>query len=361
MHPEENITAFAKLGKLLRNFKKNKKHSALSGAVSQSIKYNGWFTEKNVLFAVHAIGEMLQEDKIREWMSKHPVSLSGHRKMVIGVIMAGNIPLAGFHDFLSVLFSGNVFLGKLSSDDRFLLPAFSELLTGIDKRFKEKIFFVPADSFFKKGASAFIATGSSNSARYFEYYFRHVPHIIRKNRNSVAVLDGSETETDIKNLGKDIFQYFGLGCRNVSKVFIPQNYNPDKIFSAIADYGNVIHHHKYCNNYRHYRSMYLLNKETFLDNNFLLLKEDKRMASPPATLYFERYENKSELFRKLEEEKTKIQCIVSKEPLPSSCEKTSVMPGQTQSPALWDYADGTDTMEFLCRIFINGCTNYCTK
>ena len=298
--------------------------------------------------------------------------------------MAGNIPLVGFHDFLCVLMSGNIFIGKLSSDDKFLLPAVSEILCEIEPEFKsqisphrvtESVFHRTnlsaqsdgvrhsADKSPIKSADAFISTGSNNSTRYFEYYFGKYPHIIRKNRNAVAMIDGNETTEDLINLGKDIFQYFGLGCRSVSKIFIPQDYDLDKFFSAIVDYGDVIHHNKYYNNYIYYRTIYLLNKEKFLDNNFLMLKEDDRIASPVATLYYERYKSKEELFQKIEDQKENIQCIVSTSPLFLSLygeglvRKHSrgspadsfggVRHGQTQSPELWDYADGVDTMKFL--------------
>src|SRR3972149_3042639 len=229
--------------------------------------------------------------------------------------MSGNIPLVGFHDFFCVLMSGNIFVGKISSDDEFLLPAVSKILIEIESGFKERIHFTNQPFNKSSAISAFIATGSNNSARYFEFYFGKYPHIIRKNRNAIAILDGTETEDDLKNLGKDIFQYFGLGCRNVSKIFIPQDYNLDEFFSAIVDFGDVINHNKYYNNHIYYRTIYLLNKEKFLDNNFLMLKESEQIASPVATLYYERYKTKEELFKKLESQKDNIQCVVCTSPL----------------------------------------------
>lgn len=336
MRVKKRIIAFAKLGKVLE--KETQGH--LLQFIRKAEKYNPWFTEENIRFSISAISKMLEEKKLEKWVAMYP-SLDSSPSVVrqVGVIMAGNVPLVGFHDFLCVLISGNSFVGKLSSDDKFLLPAIAEILFEIEPEFKNKVVFHSSASPFKtKEIAAYIATGSNNSARYFEYYFRNYPHIIRRNRNSVAILDGSETDEELKNLGKDIFQYFGLGCRNVSKIFIPANYELNKFFSAIVDFGDVIHHNKYFNNYHYYRSIYLINKEKFLDNNFLLLKESKQTASPVANLFYERYKTQQELSERLHEEAKNIQCIVSKQ---------RVAFGRSQMPELWDYADGVDTMKFL--------------
>lgn len=361
---EKRIIAFVKLGTLLREYTLTKE-PRLEKAVKNAIRHNGWFTEENILLAIHSLGEMLREAKIRKWIDNYESirhQVSGIRN--IGVIMAGNIPLVGFHDFLCVLMSGHNFAGKLSSDDEHLLPALADILIQLEPEFKEKIRLTPTLSkgegaFSSLGRDregwAFITTGSNNSARYFEYYFGKHPHIIRKNRNSIAILDGDESEEDLKNLGRDIFQYFGMGCRNVSKIYIPQNYNLDKFFSAIVDFGDVINHNKYYNNHCYYHSIYLLNQEKFLDNNFLMLKEapsysperGETIASPVATLYYERYNNLDVLFKKLSTVKEQLQCIAYDQTLPPSLENIRVRYGQTQSPELWEYADGVDTMEFL--------------
>jgi len=372
MELEKRIIAFVRLGEVLRKFDTNfTNNTILKEATIKASQKNGWFTEENILLAIGSLGEMLKEEKIRKWVSEYnilPDPLQRGKEKRIGVIMAGNIPLVGFHDFLCVLISGNSFAGKLSSDDEFLLPAVSKLLITIESGFKEQIHFTNKP--FNKSAniSAFIATGSNNSARYFEYYFGKYPHIIRKNRNAIAILDGKETENDLKNLGKDIFQYFGMGCRNVSKVFIPQDYNLDKFFAAIVDFGDVINHNKYYNNHIYYRTIYLLNKEKFLDNNFLMLKESPSpalpkdnhrlrpqvgasttLSSPVATLYYEYYKDQKNLTEKLLVIKEQIQCTASIKVLPFGKDLgwASVPFGQTQSPELWDYADGVDTMEFL--------------
>ena len=371
MDLEKKIIVFAKLGEILREAGGGKQKPELTEAIKQAHKHNGWFTEENILLAVSSLGEMLREEKIRKWLSKYKVQSTKYKATAeklksIGVIMAGNIPLVGFHDFMSVLMSGNIFVGKLASDDKILLPAVAEILMKIEPEFKNLIHFLKVqgsmfrvtDSTNKKrtlnsepatAVDAFIATGSNNSARYFEYYFGKYPHIIRRNRNAVAILDGKETEEDLQNLGKDIFQYFGMGCRNVSKIYIPKDYNLDKFFAAIVDFGDVINHNKYYNNHQYYRTIYLLNKEKFLDNNFLMLKESEQIPSPVATLYYERYSTIDSLMKKLELEKESIQCIVTSSPALLLKEKgvSCVRFGQTQNPELWDYADGVDTMEFL--------------
>ena len=388
MNIEKRIIAFVKLGGVLRSNQLKSKSPILSSSMKEAIKHNGWFTEENVLNMIEEIGNSLEEKKIREWIdnyseagtqsertlpkigligsSENPVrkdSFGESRR--VGVIMAGNIPMVGFHDFMCVLMSGNKFIGKLSSDDKFLLPGIAKMLTEIEPEFSEQILFtdspirpvVHSEIETEKqknekqiSADTFIATGSSNTARYFEYYFKNHPHIIRKNRNSIAILDGNESEEDLKNLGKDIFQYFGLGCRNISKIYVPEKYTFEKLFLAITDFRNIIQHNKYANNYNYYRSIYLMNKDKFWDNDFLMLKEEEKISSPVGTLYYERYKNENDLLEKLEKQKENIQCIVSNNPLPSPLERVRVRSGQTQSPELWDYADGVDTMAFLLNL-----------
>jgi len=347
MDLEKRIIAFTKLGNCLHD----SKNKAFDTVIYNASKQNGWFTEENVRLVMASLGEMLKEEKIREWISEYKeLKTENPKPKKIGVIMAGNIPLVGFHDFLCILMSGNIFAGKLATDDQYLLPALAKTLKEIEPGFKDRIHFTDLPFNKTPDISAFIATGSNNSARYFEYYFKKYPHIIRKNRNAVAILDGNETDADLKNLGKDIFQYFGMGCRNVSKMYIPQGYNLDKFFEAIVDFGDVINHNKYYNNHQYYRTIYLLNNEKFLDNNFLMLKESEQIASPVATLYYERYKNENDLFKQLTSCADQIQCIVSHHRVPSPLERVRVKSGNAQSPELWDYADGVDTMEFLCSL-----------
>ena len=296
--------------------------------------YNGWFTEDSVRESLLSLGKLLSKGNLNDWVSDYPTV--DHPKKV-GLIMAGNIPLVGFHDFLSVLMSGNTAVVKLSSDDNRLLPVLIEMLFELQPELKESVFVVPQI----KNIDVVIATGSNNSARYFEKYFGHLPNIIRKNRTSVAVLNGNETKEDLKELGKDLFTYYGLGCRNVSHLMIPKEFDLDRLFGAIVEYGDIINHHKYANNYDYYKAIYLLNREEFLENGFVLTKETKTLFAPISVLNYQRYNAKSEVVDFIGEHRDEIQAIVGSDFLPF---------GKAQSPALTDYADGVDTMEFLSNL-----------
>ncbi|HTL80092.1 MAG TPA: acyl-CoA reductase [Bacteroidia bacterium] len=304
--------------------------------------FNPWFTEEMILDRLEKIAEALKEENISKWLSKYPITEHGPKK--IAVILAGNIPLAGFDDLLCVLMSGNIFIGKLSSDDKKLFPAFAEVICEVEPRFRERIIFTEGRM---SGMDAVIATGSNNSGRYFEHYFSKYPHIIRRNRNGVAVLDGKETDEELKKLSEDIFLYFGAGCRSISKMFVPADFNFDRFFNSIFHwYDRLNTNNRYMNNYEYNRTVYLLNSAKLLDNNFLLLKEDIGIASPPGVLYYEKYSSDDELNRKLRTDKELIQCIVShKETIPGA-----VPFGSAQKTMPWDYADGIDTLQFLLSI-----------
>ncbi|MFN2262367.1 MAG: acyl-CoA reductase, partial [Psychroflexus sp.] len=186
------------------------------------------------------------------------------------------------------------------SNDKVLLPFLAEALIEIEPEFQNKIRFTENKL---ENFDAVIATGSNNTARYFEYYFKNKPNIIRKNRNSVAVLSGRETKNELKTLGEDVFRYFGLGCRNISKLFVPKIYKFDTFFESIFEYKTYIDHHKYANNYDYNKAVYLMSSVKLLDNNFLILKEDSNYASPIGCLFYETYENEDELQNKLESDK----------------------------------------------------------
>lgn len=356
MDLNNRISAFVKLGRFLKQFEveDNKNSQTVPNDLfyndfEELIKivkiHNPWFTESNVRNAIGSISDMLNEDNLVEWVSNYVFKIKEDIKpKTIAVIMAGNVPLVGFHDMLCVLISGNKFLGKLSSEDKLLMPFISKVLIEIEPTFADKIAFTDGQI---KGMDAVIATGSNNSARYFEYYFSKYPHIIRKNRNSVAVLNGAETAQDLNKLGKDIFQYFGLGCRNVSKLFVPKNYNFDIFYQSIYDYQEIVNNNKYGNNYDYNRTVYLMkNDPSLLDNNFLLLKQDESYSSPIGVLFYDYYETIEDLNKKLEAEKSNIQCIVS-----NSIEIKNALPfGKAQCPRLFDYADGVDTMNFLLEL-----------
>jgi len=305
--------------------------------------YNAWFTPESVERAVKAIGAMLNKDDLLTWLNQYSINSDKSGKKV-GLILAGNIPLVGFHDVLCVLVSGNHALIKASAQDSRLIKYILNMLVAIDEGFKDQYTFVERLENF----DAVIATGSNNSSRYFEYYFSKVPNIIRKNRNSVAVLTGNETTEQLYNLGHDIFDYYGLGCRNVSKLLVPKDYDFVPFFEAIEPYQPIINHHKYNNNYDYNKSIYLVNRDKHLDNGFLLVKEDIRMVSPLAVVFYEYYEDTAAVEALLNRESENIQCIVSTAPLKVSSQVVDF--GKSQQPALWDYADGIDTLDFLTKL-----------
>jgi hypothetical protein len=350
---KERINAFAELAVFLKQFgpntaqNKNLKrlnelyYENFSNLIKTSHHYNGWFTEENVRCSLRSIADSIEKKTLESWISPYSDEIAKRKShKIIGVIMAGNIPAVGFHDFLCVLMSGNIFLGKTSSDDRYLLPAIANVLIEIEPEFKNLISFTEGRL---NTMDAVIATGSNNSSRYFEYYFGKYPHIIRKNRNSVAVLQGNESQEDLGNFGRDIFQYFGLGCRNVSKIFVPSGYDFDHLFKAFYSYKEVVNNNKYGNNYDYNKTVYLMNNTPLLENGFLLLKEDAKLASPVAVLHYEYYTNEKELFARLKTEAPNIQCIISN----NKEIKGAIAFGESQKPGLSDYADGIDTMKFM--------------
>lgn len=292
---------------------------------------NGWFTQENIETAINNIAnEFLDKSKLEEWVAKY--NLNDNDKTV-GVVMAGNIPLVGFHDFLSVFMSGNRQKVKLSSKDSILFSHIAQKMNEWDNDFSK---YVSIEDMLK-GCDAYIATGSNNSARYFEQYFSKYPNIIRKNRTSVAVLDGNESQEDILNLGKDIFSYFGLGCRNVTKLYLPKGYKMEILLSGLEHYKYIINHNKYKNNYDYHLAIYLLNKVNFYTNESLLFVENELPFSAVSVLHYEHYDDKADLVQSLEKDK-QIQCVVDGETLTF---------GNTQKPSLTDYADAVDTMAFL--------------
>lgn len=300
--------------------------------------YNGWFTKENVRKAIQVWAQSLKNENIEKWLGNYNFTDKEPLK-TIAIIMAGNIPMVGFHDLACVLLSGNKALVKLSSNDDKLIPYIINYLTeNIEPAFKNRIVFATGKI---ETFDAVIATGSDNSARYFNYYFSKYPHIIRKNRISVAVLTGEETKHELGLLGNDIFDYFGLGCRNVSKILLPEEYDLNNIFEAIYPFHEIIHHKKYANNYDYNKAIYLLNRESILENGFLLMKQDAGLHSPLAVLFYDFYENKNEVTEFLQKNEEKIQCIIGKEYIPF---------GKSQQPDLWDYADNIDTINFLLHL-----------
>lgn len=298
---------------------------------------NPWFTADNVQLAITGLTNYLDADKLQRLME--PYRLPHHEKK-IGIVMAGNIPAVGFHDLLCTLLSGHIALLKLSSKDQVLIRFLTDRLIAYAPELASRI--VIADRL--NDVDAIIATGSNNSARYFHQYFGKYPNIIRKNRTSVAILSGEENTADLKNLGRDIFTYFGLGCRNVSKLYVPENYRLSRLLDALEPFSEVMHHHKYHNNYDYHKSILLVNGDEHLDNGFLLLQENEELVSPISVLYYQRYVSEASLRQTLEQHRDNIQCVVSD----GGWFQGSVAMGQAQMPDPWDYADGVDTMAFLC-------------
>ena len=350
-HHHPRLQAFVKLGDFLREYceyansssaKMEKAHSLflkLDECITSAGHANGWFTRENVLFALEQWGNLLTKEGLAIWLANYDISPPKPR--AVAIIMAGNIPLVGFHDFLCALIIGNKVIVKLSSNDQLLLPFMAELLMQYETGLKDSITFQDGRL---TNFDVIIATGSNNTARYFDYYFKDKPSIIRRNRVSAAVLTGKETPEMLRALGEDIFRFFGLGCRSVSKLFVPQGYSFDRFFEALYDFKYIIEGAKYANNYDYNKAVYLMSEFQLLDNGFLLLKEDEGYGSPIATLFYENYVSAQDLQEKLKGDEEALQCIVAHDFIPNE-----VSFGQTQYPALSDYADGIDTVEFLLK------------
>ena len=349
---QNRITAFAKLGDFLSQFSVDNikkidsiEHNEIffDGFLHQikiAQENNSWFTKDNILFSLNSLSKALTESNLNTFTKDHSLNIDSAKK--VAIIMAGNIPLVGFHDFLSVLISGHSVLVKQSSNDKHLLPFLAKYLEYVEEGFKGKITFTEEKL---TDFDAVIATGSDNTARYFEFYFKNKPNIIRKSRNSVAVITGKETEDDFIKLSDDVFQYFGLGCRNVSKLYVPKDYNFELFFTGMYAKKDMINNAKYANNYDYNKAVYLMSLFDLLENGFLMIKEDQNYSSPIATIFYEYYENETDLKIKLNQDQDKIQCIVAKDFI-----ENEVAFGQTQHPKLTDYADGVNTLDFLSNI-----------
>lgn len=347
MDRKARIRLFEQLGRILHSVALDKSYSGydlglskeeyegFQEVVNRVHVYNPWFTKEFVHSAFLGLASWLNAQDMNDWLQPYPETQSPKR---VGLIMAGNIPLVGFHDFLCVLLSGHSAVCKFSSGDNKLWPALIDLLHTLDESVGEQIRISSS----KLGeVDAIIATGSDNSSRYFEFYFSRYPHIIRKNRTSVAVLTGGESAEELALLGKDIFTFFGLGCRNVSQLLVPENFDLDRFFNAILPFSDVINHHKYANNFDYYRALYLMNREELLENGFLLLRFSDQLFTPLAVVNCMRYTSADQLTSFLVENESKIQVIVGQNYTPF---------GQSQQPKLTDYADGVDTMAFLSGI-----------
>ena len=330
---QDRINSLKTVGGILSNLRESEREEIYYRAKAE----NAWFTEASIDQALAGVQRHLNGDKLRQWTQSLPEIPTTTKK--IGVVMAGNIPLVGFHDFLTVLISGHTLWAKLSTKDTFLIKYVADLLIEIEPRFQEHIVWVDK----LKEADAIIATGGDNASRYFEYYFSSYPHIIRKNRTGVGVLRGGETKEALQQLGNDVFQYFGLGCRNVSKLWVPPDYDFVPLIEAWELYRDVLLHHKYHNNYDYNKSIHLVNGDPFLDTGFAMLKQSESLVSPISMVFYEPYTSEADLEHELVIHQDKIQCIVAE----SGWLTNSVPFGQAQQPELWDYADGVNTLEFV--------------
>jgi hypothetical protein len=344
---EQRIAAFAQLGRVFRHVAANDpwpghacglgeaEYDAFNALVEKAHLRNGWATEENVRHALGGLATMLDRDALNAWLAAYPELGRPREAKVVGLVLAGNIPLVGFHDVLCVVLSGHLARIKCSSDDPELIPAAIRVLDHFAPGIAERAVVGQAKL---TGIDALIATGSTNTARYFEHYFGHLPRIVRKGRVSVAVLDGTETGEELAALGEDIFRYFGLGCRNVSKLYVPVDYDLDHVFRAIFPWKDIVNHNKYGNNFDYYRALWMLDLAPFLENGFVVLKEEKALASPVASVFYERYASEAEVEQALAAQADHIQCVVGHGHVPF---------GSAQSPGPGEYADGVDTMRFL--------------
>lgn len=333
---EDKIIAFSLLGDFLRL-----PTTDFIEVINNAHNHNAWFTIAEVNKAVTALGNMLNHKDLGNWLSKYP---ENSKVKNIGLVLAGNLPLVGFHDVVCVLACGHKAMIKLSSLDNQLLIAVLAQLFIIEPRFKPMVNIV----FKLENFDAIIATGSNNTSRYFEYYFGQVPNIIRKSRNTIAVLTGNETADELHLLGNDIFSYFGLGCRSVSKLYVPEGYVFNFFFESIESFNPIINHHKYNNNYDYNKSIYLVNKVPHLDNGFLLLTQNENLSSPLAVLYYQTYTNINDVVQQINTSAQAIQVVVSDINLNTNVAVVAF--GQSQNPKLWDYADGIDTIKFLSEL-----------
>ena len=313
--------------------------ASLEEAINKAHASNPWFIPEFSRTAVDAIAnQYLDETKCKKWMETYLKSSSDPKD--VGIIMAGNIPLVGFHDLLCVLASGHNAIIKMSEKDTILTRFIADAWIKIEPSLADRIRFTDKLQNF----DAVIATGSNNSARYFKYYFRNHPHILRQNRNGVAVINGNETSADLRELAKDIFLYFGLGCRSVSKIYVPEGYDFSEWNKAIEEWSFLGDHNKYKNNLDYNFAIYIINRVPHINLGHLILKEDDAIASRIGCVHYSFYADPGELKRELERKREFIQCLVSKDPVPGW---EHILPGKSQLPSLFHYADGIDTMAFL--------------
>jgi hypothetical protein len=333
MNKNQRLTSFISLGRELKRFISSPDDHILS----EIQKENPWFIREFVIDSLTGISILLDVELMNAWLKNYDLTPTPGK--AVGIVMPGNIPLAGFHDLMCVLLSGNNAIIKPSHSDRILTRFIVEKLFQINDEFRKMIVM---DGNFND-ADAIIATGSDNTSRYFRYYFSNKPCIIRRNRTSCAILNGNENKEDLKLLADDVFMYFGLGCRNVSKIFIPADYLVTDLELHFSPYNRLKNHNKYCNNYLYQKALAGLSGERIYDMKFFHFKENKGIMSPLSVIYYENYKTEYELDSFLQKYSDKIQCIVT-----GNQQNTHRVDfGQAQYPKPGDYADGVDTLEFL--------------
>ncbi|MDA8904647.1 acyl-CoA reductase [Flavobacteriaceae bacterium] len=343
MNINERTELISEIGEFLKNYldekydnKKDDNLIEFEKVIKKAQSNNSWFTDENIKINLTYWSKKLIKTNLNQWLSKY--NLKDTSRKNIAIIMAGNIPLVGFHDFICVFLAGHNSIIKLSSNDKYLIP----FLLNLVKFPSDRVVYL--DGMLTE-YDAVIATGSDNTSRYFEYYFKNKQSIIRKNRNSIAILDGNETDEELKSLSHDILTYFGLGCRSVSKLYVPKGYNFDSFFNSIFAYKDLINNHKYANNYDYNKAIYLMSEYKFLDNGFFMIKEGNEMHSPISTINYEYYDNISHLSEKIKQQAENIQCVVSNIKFEGRIDF-----GETQNPSLNQYADNIDVMNFLLTI-----------
>ena len=343
MNINERTELISEIGEFLKNYldekydnKKDDNLIEFEKVIKKAQSNNSWFTDENIKINLTYWSKKLIKTNLNQWLSKY--NLKDTSRKNIAIIMAGNIPLVGFHDFICVFLAGHNSIIKLSSNDKYLIP----FLLNLVKFPSDRVVYLDG---MLKDYDAVIATGSDNTSRYFEYYFKNKQSIIRKNRNSIAILDGNETDEELKSLSHDILTYFGLGCRSVSKLYVPKGYNFDSFFNSIFAYKDLINNHKYANNYDYNKAIYLMSEYKFLDNGFFMIKEGNEMHSPISTINYEYYDNISHLSEKIKQQEDNIQCVASNIKFEGRIDF-----GETQNPSLNQYADNIDVMNFLLTI-----------
>jgi len=346
MHYKQRLDAIVFLGEILRT----RNAENWSAEITKAYQENQWFTPENQLKAFKGLGDMLTEENITKWMEKYQLPENNSSKK-IGLIMAGNIPLVGLHDLVCCILAGHSVVVKMSSDDKILLPALLKLLEEKFPQINAMIEMVDKLTTY----DAVVATGSNNTATHFEYYFKHVPLLIRKNKHSVAILNGEETEQDFLKLGDDLFSYFGLGCRNVSKLYVPKNFDYPLFYRSIECFTDIKNHNKYANNHTYHKAINLMNLVKIYDNDFLILNESTQVSTPVAVCHYEFYEDEKQLNELLERDARYIQCMVTSESNTFKVQNKELASrsfkfGQAQSPKPWDYADGVDTLAWLINL-----------